>query len=237
MDGLRRLSKEQEARLATLTTKISDANARIESLRKAAAPPPPPGSITVQERQVFKSVAARQLVSQIGEVRRAADKELVPIVKAMQAAAEQAKIMAERHWDRYSVLRRATAGNGSEDGLARRAYYAEILAVAGAVELARFAQAAIDQGDALLADCVLRENGARKKDEQSFANSAVLDKLPNAEHEQAQALLSSVIDTAQRGGLAYSEFQRQAPDALRRIELGLKARQNINVGEDGAIRE
>jgi hypothetical protein len=49
--------------------------------------------------------------------------------------------------------------------------------------------------------------------------------------------LNQVIDVAQRGGLAYSEFQRQAPDAIRRIELGLKARQNINVGEDGAIRE
>lgn len=59
-------------------------------------------------------------------------------------------------------------------------------------------------------------------------------------HEQAQGLLNQVIDTAAKGDLAYSEFQRQAPDAMKRIELGLKARQNINepkVGEDGAVSE
>lgn len=112
-----------------------------------------------------------------------------------------------------------------------------MLEVCGPVELAKWAQQAIDTGDPILADCVLRENGARKKDEQPFSCASLMEKVPNAEYAGSQALLNQVIDIAQRGGLAYSEFQRQAPDAIRRIELGLKARQNINVGEDGAIRE
>jgi hypothetical protein len=244
MNGLRVLVRDQEARLVKLNNIITAANARIDALRKAAAPAPKAGEVTAQEEQIFKSVAERQLVSAIGEVRRATDKELVPIVKAMQAAAADAKERGERHWDKHSTLRKAKSGNGDAQGIieamALRASYAQVLAVCGPVELAKWAQQAIDTGDAILADAVLRENGARKKDEQSFMNGTVLDKLPNAEHEQAQALLNQVIDTAQRGGLAYSEFQRQAPDALRRIELGLKARQRINepkVGEDGAIRE
>lgn len=43
-------------------------------------------------------------------------------------------------------------------------------------------------------------------------------------------------DVAQRAGLAYSEFQRQAPDGFRRIQMGLKAmRDGVEVGDDGAI--
>ena len=108
------------------------------------------------------------------------------------------------------------------------------------MELAKWAQQAIDTGDPILCDSVLRETGERKRDEQPFSCASLLEKIPNAEHEQAQGLLNQVIDTAAKGGLAYSEFQRQAPDAMKRLELGLKARQNVNepkIGEDGAISE
>jgi hypothetical protein len=242
MNGLRVMVRDQEARFAKLTNIITAANARIDALRKAAAPPPKlSAGVTAQEQQIFKNVAQRQLVSAIGNVRRETDKELVPIVKAMQATAGDAKERGERHWDKHSILRKAKSGNGGAQGIleamALRASYAQVLEVCGAVELAKWAQQAIDSGDPILADAVLRENGARKRDEQPFMNATILEKLPNTEFEEAQALLNQVIDTAQRGGLAYSEFQRQAPDAIRRIELGLKARQNINVGEDGAIQE
>ena len=101
-----------------------------------------------------------------------------------------------------------------------------------------FRTADLHHENRILCDSVsYRETGARKKDEQPFSCASLLEKIPNAEHEQAQGLLNQVIDTAAKGGLAYSEFQRQAPDAMKRIELGLKARQNINVGEDGAISE
>jgi len=92
MNGLRVLVREQEARFTKLTNIITAANVRIDALRKQAAPPPKlSAGVTAQEQQMFKNVAQRQLVSQIGEVRRATDKELVPIVKTMQASAGDAK--------------------------------------------------------------------------------------------------------------------------------------------------
>jgi hypothetical protein len=108
------------------------------------------------------------------------------------------------------------------------------------VELAKWAQQAIDNGDPILCDSVLREAGARKRDDQPFSCAALLEKIPNADHDLAQAHLTRVIDLAQEGGLAYSEFQRQAPDAFRRIQIGLQARLRVNepqIGEDGAISE
>lgn len=196
LNGLRALARDQEARLAKLNNIITAANARIDALRKAAAPTPKVGEVTAQEQQMFKNVAQRQLVSAIGNVRRETDKELVPIVKAMQASAATAKEMGERHWDKHSILRKAKSGNGGAQGIieamALRASYAQVLEVCGAVELAKWAQQAIDSGDPILADAVLRENGARKRDEQPFMNATILDKLPNAEFGEAQAFLNQV---------------------------------------------
>ena len=63
-------------------------------------------------------------------------------------------------------------GNGDIAGIVEamqlRAAYVDILAAAGPVELASWGQQAIDTGDAILADTVLRENGARKADERPF---------------------------------------------------------------------
>ncbi len=235
LNGLRNMVRDQEARLANLNNIIEAANKRIAELRKAAAPPPP-GSMRPDERQIIRNVQQRQLISEIIQVRRETDKTLIPVLKNINAASDQARVMAERHWSKFAVLRRATAGNGAQDALARRAYYSDILAVAGGVELANFAQDAIDRADGLLADCVLRENGARKRDDQSFANQRLLDLIVIEDYDKAQAALRQVQDTAQRAGLAYSEFQRQAPDGFRRIQMGLKAmRDGVEVGDDGAI--
>lgn len=239
MTGLQRFVREQEARLAKLNNIIAGANKRIDALKKAAAPPPP--GISGAERQVLKTVTDRQLYSMIGAIRRESDDTIIPIIKDMRAAADSAKEMGERHWDFFSVLRNAKTGSGDVQGFVEamqlRAAYAEILAVAGTIELARFAQQAIDTGDPILADAVLRENGARKQTDQPFMNAALLQNLPNTDHHNAQVYLNQVIDLNQQAGLAYSEFQRQSPDAFKRIAIGLKARQNINdlISEDGAI--
>jgi hypothetical protein len=67
--------------------------------------------------------------------------------------------------------------------------------------------------------------------------ATLLKLLPNAEHQRAQALLNQVIDLAQQGGIAYSEFERGRYNSVARIALGLRQRQNIDevIGEDGAI--
>jgi hypothetical protein len=237
--GLRTFVRDQQARLNNLNKIIGTANERIAALRKAAAPPPK--GVSPAERQVYQTVAERQLISQIGDIRREVDKELVSVVNAMQGAADEAKVRAERHHDLFSILRNAKTGTG--DGRAAveaaqlRAAYATILESTGPVELAKWAQQAIDTGDAILADAVVRECGARKQDERPFLTATLLKLLPNAEHPQAMALLNQVIDLAQQGGIAYSEFERGRYNSVARIALGLKARQNIDevIGEDGAI--
>ena len=235
MNGLRVFVRDQQARLTSLTSKIATANERIAALRKAAAPPPK--GVTGAERQVFQTVTERQLISDIGAIRREADKELTAIVRAMQTAADTAKEMGERHWDKWSVLRRATTGTGRTEAMQLRAAYATVLESVAGIELSRWAQYALDSGDPVLCDAVLRENGARKTDDRPFLNATLLQLLPNAEHDEAQALLNQALDLAQRGGLAYSEFERGRYNSVARIALGLKARQKIDdfIGEDGAI--
>jgi hypothetical protein len=70
---------------------------------------------------------------------------------------------------------------------------------------------------------VLRENGARKVDDRPFLNATLLQLLPNAEHAESQALLNQVLDLAQQGGLAYSEFARGRYNSVARIALGLRS--------------
>jgi len=239
LNGLQSYAGEQKARLSKLTTLIADATARIEKVRKAAAPPPK--GLTGAERQIIQDVTQRQLNSEILAIRRDADSAMIDIIRATQSAARAAKDMGERHWDIWSVLRRAKTGNGDVVGILEamqlRAAYADILAAAGPVELAAWGQQAIDTGDAILADAVLRENGARKADERPFMGATLLTNLKNAEHIQAQALLNQIIDLNQQVGLAYSTFQRRDSVSFQRIQLGLKARRNIGdaVDESGAI--
>ncbi len=145
--GLRTFLRDQQARLNNLNKIIGTANERIAALRKAAAPPPK--GVSPAERQVYKTVAERQLISQIGEIRREVDKELIPLVKAMQGAADEAKVRGERHHDLFSILRNAKTGPAVEAAQLRAAY-ATILESTGPVELAKWAQQAIDTGDAVL---------------------------------------------------------------------------------------
>ena len=88
---------------------------------------------------------------------------------------------------------------------------------------------AFDTGDAILADVVLRENGARKQDERPFMGATVLANLKNVEHIQARALLNRIVDLNQEAGLAYSQFMRRDSASFQRIQLGLKARRGINL--------
>ncbi len=55
-----------------------------------------------------------------------------------------------------------------------------------------------------------------------------------SEYGQAQASCAAIIEAA---GLAWSEFERDRPDAIRRIAVGLRKMEKINEGngitEDG----
>jgi len=238
INGLQQFASAQNTRLIKLTQLIATADAKIEKARQAAAPPPK--GVSGAERQIIQTITDRQVNSEILAIRREADGAIVGVLVAMRNAASAAKAMGERHWDMWSVLRRAKTGNGGVVGILEamqlRSAYAEILAAAGPTELAAWGQQAIDTADAILADSVLRENGARKQDERPFMSSALITNLKNADFVQAQVFLNQVIDLSQQAGLAYSEFQRQDSAAFKRIQLGLKRRQSIaGVDESGAI--
>jgi hypothetical protein len=236
--GLKKYTNEQRTRLVTLNNLIAEYTVRIEKVRKAAAPTPK--DMTAQERLIISNATMRQVNSEILALRRAGDGAMIETIKGLQAAASAAQEMGERHWDFFSCLRKAKTGNGDVSGLLEamqlRSAYSEILEAAGPLELAAWAQQAIDSADAILADAVLRENFSRKPDERPFQSAIFLSKLNNTEHTQAQALLNEIIDIAQQGGLAYSQFMRRDSASFQRIQLGLKRRQSINdVDPEGAI--
>ena len=170
-----------------------------------------------------------------GTIRRETDLLIAPILKQMQDAAKEAKQRAERHFDKYSILRRSTGtlSGGIVAATQMRAAYAEIFEQAGPVELVRWAQSAVDSGDPVLADAVIRANNSKPTAERTFSSQEVLNQIPNTEHDEAQASCQAIIDLAERAGKEWSEFQNDKPDAMWRIALGLRKMPKIN--EDGSI--
>jgi hypothetical protein len=218
-DGLRTLVSAQRARVAKIHSLIASANAKIDAAVKAAAPKVT--GLSSEQERVFKQVERQNAATIRIAVRRETDQEILPILREVNAESANAKVRGERHHDLWSVLRRATNGLGIVAAAELRAAYCLILDQAGAVELARWAQQAVDTGDAILADAVIRANDSRKSDDRSFTSAALMTALPNEEHTRLQALLKNVIDLAAEAGLAWSEFERGKSDGLRRIALGL----------------
>ena len=110
LSGLKQFASYQRMRLQTLNTIITDYTARMEKARKAAAPTPK--DIPEQDKRMFTQITQRQVNSEILALRRQADTALVEVVKGLQQAASDAKVYGERHWDFWSVLRRAKTGFG-----------------------------------------------------------------------------------------------------------------------------
>jgi hypothetical protein len=100
-----------------------------------------------------------------------------------------------------------------------RASYTAVLAKAGTVDLARWAQQAVDLGDPILADCAIRENNARTVAERGFTSQAVLDALPNAEYDELQAICKNVITLAEEAALAWASFENDGTEATAALLL------------------
>jgi hypothetical protein len=159
----------------------------------------------------------------------------------MQVNANSAKEYSERHWDIGSILRRAKGASTGTSGLAEamglRESYTAILAAAHSLELAKWAQAALDTGDTILQDCVARENFARTKDERAFGNAQFLTlcQANNTEYTESQAALSAIVQGYDVALSAYGAFGREVGAAsLRRISMGL-AYPDIKLNDDGSI--
>lgn len=92
-----------------------------------------------------------------------------------------------------------------------------------------WAQLAIDTGDAVLADAVLRANGKRLRDDRAFLASTFLNLIPNADYNEARDILQAVLNSARSAGIAIAEFEgRRSAVSLDLIRMGL-------ADQDGAL--
>jgi hypothetical protein len=184
----------------------------------------------------LRSHAQRQTVKLIADIRAGLDKIAVPVLKEMSAASDTAKEMALRHYDKYSVLRRARGTtSGFMESTQLRAFYAEMLENVEPRELAAFAQQSIDTGDPILADAVQRVNFTIPRSDRSFTNQAFLALLNNSEFDEAQAMLATVTMLHEAATVQYATFGRESGAvSLKRMAYGLNYG-NVKLNEDGSI--
>lgn len=246
-DGLKTFVADQTNRRARVKTAIDAASLAVDKARKDIKIPElghdkRVGAATVkvldmelrQNTQILTKAAKLQTIRIISDIRAGMDKEVVPIIKAMNVASDTAKEYAARHFDKYSVLRRAKS-NGLLESIQLRAYYAEILEDIEPRELAAFAQQAIDSGDPILADAVQRENFTRPRESRAFTNQAFLALVPNGEFDAAQAQLATVTMLYEQATVQYATFGREIGAAsLQRMNYGLNYG-NVKLNEDGSI--
>jgi hypothetical protein len=240
----------QRTRRDKVVAAVEDGTRRIDAARKSVTVP------TIGERRAngtvlrtasdqelqraAQAVAERQVADKARQIRTEVDAIAVPLLKEMIAAADQAKVYSERHWDLWSVLRRAkglgTGTSGFVEAIQLRAAYGAMLKGCDPLELARWAQQAVDQADVILADAVARENMTR--DNRPFANQALAKQLSVPDYVAAQEALRDVLRLHQEAGAVYAGFGREIGAAsMQRIALGL-ARQgdDLDVDEAGGIR-
>jgi hypothetical protein len=168
------------------------------------------------------SVIQAQVADRKYKVRQALDAQLIPLFKKMVAAKALAKEYAERHWSKPQVLSRATTGNGTTEGIQRRAAYAAIFASMGRAALFDAAQECIDTGDAVKADALYRAICSLPRDERPCQPAEFISLVPNAEYTEATAVLQSVLDATDQAGLAIATFEgKTGKVSISKIALGL----------------
>lgn len=218
--------------VARLNSLISNSEAKINEIRALVSGGKAGGNEPMRAR------AASQPIQAITDIRKQVQSEGRDIVKALDAAAEMAQEMAERHWSIRVMLRLAKPG-GIAQAATLRAQYAQVLAKAGTVELAGWAQNAIDTGDVVLMDAVVRENDSRKRDDRAFLTPGVLELFGNVyqEYRLGQAMLNEVVTTAKRGGMILAEFEKgTGAVSLNKIAMGLRtANADYTIDEAGGI--
>jgi hypothetical protein len=250
IEGLKAFAATQKGIQTKVVSAIADATKQVDAARASVTIPivgdsrmvgKVPVTLRTSEdarlQENLKSHARRQTVKLLADIRDGLDKTVIPLIKTMNVNSDTAKDMAERQWDIFSVLRRAkgasTGTSGIVEAMDLRASYTDILHVCHSIELARWAQAALDTGDAVLADCVVRENFSRARDQRAFMNQSFLSLLQNTEFQDAQNLLKAVTDSYQSALLEYGKFGREiGAVSLQRISMGLAS---ARLNEDGGI--
>jgi hypothetical protein len=183
-------------------------------------------------------ISDQQVADKVRVIQAEVDAVVVPDLKAMQVAVDQAKVMSERIFGKYSFLFRERAGMNLSEATAMRANYQVALRDCEPIELARIAQRVLDEGSPaslILADCILRENFRRPKLQRSFTNASLLDILQVPEYKTATGLLRQVVDLHNAAGTAYATFGNRIGQAsIMRISMGL-AKRDLELDEAGGI--
>jgi hypothetical protein len=212
---------------------------RIAGVRETVASLFGNGQEQTPDGRGARGSAANQPILAIDKIRREFRTEAEPLIAELNVLANGAAEIAKRHWDLHSVLRRATTGtgtgNGVSDALTRRANYSAIFAASGKSELANWAQMAIDDTDLVLADAVVRENDRRERNERAFSSNDFLDTIGAnlTEFRLARAILNETILTAERAGIAFAKFENpNGVASLSRIIMGLKLMENADYTVD-----
>jgi hypothetical protein len=234
---------QQAKRVGTIKSLIAAAEQKIEAEKAKVKLPELPSSAgydsptySMDERRILQNAFQKRVSGIRRQVREELTTAVIPLLKEAYAAGEDAKTRAERHYDKFSIVRRTlgTQLGGVLAAAQMRAAYAAILAKSGPVELACWAQQSVDLGDAILADSVIRENNSRPVTERGFTSQAVLDALPNSEFDQLQTICKNIIILAEEAGLAWASFENDGTEATRRIALGLRKMQTPQ--DEGSIK-
>ncbi len=248
-DGLKTFVSEQTARRIRVKTAIDNATIAVEKARADAVVPVIGDTKRVGNANVtlrtgedallqnsLRSHAKRQTIKAISDIRASLDAVAVPIIKQMNVASDTAREMATRHFDKYSILRRAKGTvNGLMEATQLRAFYAAILENIEPRELAAFAQQAIDQGDPILADAVQRRNFSIPRTDRPFMNQSFLALVPNSEFDSAQVMLATVTQLYEEAGLMFAKFGSEYGHvSLQRMIFGIKNGMT-RIADDGSL--
>lgn len=143
----------------------------------------------------------------------------------MKQAAEDSKLIGERFWSRWAILRRAGTGTNDPAGdLQRRANLVSLLKLAGPMALRDWMQTARRRQPSGSRRCTV---GKREPQPEGASSGAeALSLLPMADFDTAQALLAQVPRDAELAEIAYTEWRYGSSQTVRKIALGLAARED-----------
>ena len=243
LSGLRDFGAAQSQRLTKFLSLISGAKAEMAKIDADAQQfftggTRTIGTTTVRVNNRADAAIQAQVVERKSKVRTALNEQLSPLFKAMLAASTVAKEYADRHWSLPQVLNRATTGNGTLEGLTRRASYATIFEKIGKAQMFDFGQLAIDTGDAVLADSVYRAVMTRPREDRPFQPAEFIALVKNTDHTEATAILQQVLDDCDKAGTAMAEFEgRTGRVNLNMIASGLAKQGRIPAAEDDLLDE
>lgn len=228
----------QRDRLAKVMAAIEDANKEIEKLRAGGTQPEVIGDrmangivlrsgIEQVMQRERRTVAQKQLLNSIIELRKPLDKIVTPILRDMERASHTAETLAERVFNKESCLARATLTSAGDRAsfAALKANYAVMLKGLAPIELFYMAQRCLDDGspEALpLLDSIRVENFGRSKSDRAFLNAALLALAVVPEFNEAQPLLEEVKQCHKQALLAWAAFANATNGvSTMKIAMGL----------------